>query len=83
MPMREGRERGGNALCRSRGGMRGACDGRRFAMLEALGISYAYPGTARLLYEGFDLAVAPDERVALSAPSGFGNTTRCRLLAGF
>ncbi|WP_428421222.1 ABC transporter ATP-binding protein [Paraeggerthella hominis] len=52
-------------------------------MLEACGISYAYPGTARLLYEGFDLAVAPDERVALSAPSGFGKTTLCRLLAGF
>ena len=52
-------------------------------MLEARGITYAYPGGARPLYQGFDLAVAPDERVALCAPSGFGKTTLCRLLAGY
>ena len=52
-------------------------------MLEARGITYAYPGAARALYQGFDLAVAPDERVALCAPSGFGKTTLCRLLAGY
>ena len=52
-------------------------------MLEARGITYAHPGAARPLYQGFDLAVAPDERVALCAPSGFGKTTLCRLLAGY
>ena len=52
-------------------------------MLEARGITYAYPGAARPLYQGFDLAVASDERVALCAPSGFGKTTLCRLLAGY
>lgn len=52
-------------------------------MLEARGITYACPGAARALYQGFDLAVAPDERVALCAPSGFGKTTLCRLLAGY
>ena len=52
-------------------------------MLEARGITYAYPGAARALYQGFDLAVAPDERVALCAPSGFGKTTLCRLPAGY
>ena len=52
-------------------------------MLEARGITYTYPGAARALYQGFDLAVAPDERVALCAPSGFGKTTLCRLLAGY
>ena len=52
-------------------------------MLEARGITYAYPGAARALYQGFDLVVAPDERVALCAPSGFGKTTLCRLLAGY
>ena len=51
-------------------------------MLEARGITYAYPGAARALYQGFDLAVAPDERVALCAPSGFGKTTLLRLLCG-
>ena len=37
----------------------------------------------RPLYEGFSLAVHPGERVALRAPSGFGKTTLCRLLAGY
>ncbi len=50
-------------------------------MLEAHGITFGYG--KHLLYEGFDLSVASDERVALSAPSGFGKTTLCRLLAGF
>ncbi|WP_080803157.1 ABC transporter ATP-binding protein [Arabiibacter massiliensis] len=52
-------------------------------MLEARGVSFGYPGAKRLLYEGFDLAVGVDERVALSAPSGFGKTTLCRILAGY
>lgn len=52
-------------------------------MLEARGISFGYPGAKGLLYEGFDLAAAPDERMALSAPSGFGKTTLCRILAGY
>ncbi len=50
-------------------------------MLEARGITFGYGG--RLLYEGLDLSVGPDERVALCAPSGFGKTTLCRLLAGY
>lgn len=50
-------------------------------MLEARGISFGYG--SRLLYEGLDLSFGPDERVALSAPSGFGKTTLCRLLAGY
>lgn len=51
-------------------------------MLEARGISFAYKGQ-RPIYEGFDLAVAPGERVALQAPSGFGKTTLCQMLAGY
>lgn len=53
------------------------------AMLEARGITYAYPGAPAPLYRDFDLAIGPDERVAISAPSGFGKTTLCRLLAGY
>ncbi|BAK45259.1 ABC transporter ATP-binding protein [Eggerthella sp. YY7918] len=52
-------------------------------MLEARGITFAHPGAREPLYRDFDLAVAPDERVALSAPSGFGKTTLCRLLTGY
>lgn len=51
-------------------------------MLEAKGLSFCYD-PARMIVEGFDLAVEPGERVALSAPSGFGKTTVCRLLAGY
>lgn len=52
-------------------------------MLEARNISFGYPGVAKPLYENFSLAVEPGERVALSAPSGFGKTTLCRILAGY
>jgi len=51
-------------------------------MLEAQSIVFSYPHAAPL-YDGFSLAVAPGERVALQAPSGFGKTTLCRLLAGY
>ena len=51
-------------------------------MLEARDIMFGYPG-AKPLYSGFNLQVGPGERVALQAPSGFGKTTLCRVLAGF
>lgn len=51
-------------------------------MLEARDLAFAYPGHAAV-YQGFNLSVAPGERVALQAPSGFGKTTLCQLLAGY
>lgn len=51
-------------------------------MLEARDITFGYPG-AKPLYSGFSLQVEPGEHVALQAPSGFGKTTLCRVLAGF
>lgn len=51
-------------------------------MLELKNISFGYEKGASL-YEGLDLAVAPGERVALCAPSGFGKTTLCRIMAGY
>ena len=50
--------------------------------LEARDVTFGYDA-GRPLYEGFSLAVHPGERVALRAPSGFGKTTLCRLLAGY
>ena len=50
--------------------------------LEARGVSFAYPG-GRQLFGHLDLRIEPGERVALVAPSGFGKTTLCRILAGY
>ena len=50
-------------------------------MLEARGISFGYG--SRMLYENFNFAVSPGERIALCAPSGFGKTTLCRILSGY
>ena len=52
-------------------------------MLEARGITYAYPGARTPLSRDSALAVGPADPVALSAPSGFGKTTLCRMLAGY
>ena len=51
-------------------------------MLEARGITFAYPGKPPI-YQGLDFSVEPGERVALQAPSGFGKTTLCCILAGY
>ncbi|MCL1799673.1 MAG: ATP-binding cassette domain-containing protein [Eggerthellaceae bacterium] len=51
-------------------------------MLEARNLDFAFPESP-LLLSGFSLSVAPGERVALQAPSGFGKTTLCRIVAGY
>ena len=51
-------------------------------MLEARDVSFAYK-KGREIYRGINLSVAPDERVALQAPSGFGKTTLCQILSGY
>ena len=51
-------------------------------MLEARDVSFAYK-KGREIYCGINLSVAPDERVALQAPSGFGKTTLCQILSGY
>ncbi len=50
--------------------------------LQACDLRFSYPSGPEL-YSGLDLEAAPGERVALTAPSGAGKTTLCRLLAGF
>ena len=51
-------------------------------MLEACNISFGY-GRGKLVLDDISLNVSPDERVAISAPSGTGKTTLCRILAGY
>ena len=50
--------------------------------LQARDLRFSYSGGPEL-YDGLNLEVAPGERVALTAPSGVGKTTLCRLLAGY
>ena len=52
--------------------------------LEAREIAFRYPrrGSGPVL-EGCSLTLEPGERLGLSAPSGRGKTTLCRLLAGY
>lgn len=51
-------------------------------MLQACAVTFAY-GKGAPLYRDFSLDVSPGERLHLRAPSGFGKTTLCRLLAGY
>lgn len=51
--------------------------------LEALGLSFRYPGSSHALLHEYHLRLESDERVGLTAPSGQGKTTLCALLAGY
>lgn len=51
-------------------------------MLEGRHITYAPDSKTTVLHD-VSLTVAPEERVALVAPSGAGKTTLCRILAGY
>ena len=52
--------------------------------LEAKDLTFRYPrrGSAPVL-EGVNFSLSAGERVGLSAPSGWGKTTLCKLLAGW
>lgn len=52
-------------------------------ILEAKNISFQYNKESRKILENFSLAVDSSERVGLVAPSGFGKTTFCKILAGY
>lgn len=52
-------------------------------MLQAKDLCFRYPCGKRQVLNGFTLEVQPYERVGLIAPSGFGKTTLCKILAGY
>lgn len=51
--------------------------------LEARDLSFAYGEGQKTVLEGFHLTVKSGEVVGLMAPSGYGKTTLCKLLAGY
>jgi ATP-binding cassette subfamily B protein/subfamily B ATP-binding cassette protein MsbA len=46
-------------------------------------VSFAYPGTSRLVLRAINLEVKPGETIALVGRSGSGKTTLCNLIARF
>ena len=51
--------------------------------LEASGISFRYQKGNREILNNVSLEIDSEERVGLIAPSGFGKTTFCKILAGY
>ncbi|MDO4267637.1 MAG: ATP-binding cassette domain-containing protein [Eubacteriales bacterium] len=51
--------------------------------LKASGISFRYDNGNRQILNHADLEIRGGERLGLTAPSGFGKTTLCRILAGY
>ncbi|WP_394924568.1 ABC transporter ATP-binding protein [uncultured Robinsoniella sp.] len=52
-------------------------------VLKADNISFRYDKNGREIFRDFNLEVHEEEVVGLVAPSGFGKTTLCKILAGY
>ena len=52
-------------------------------ILEAKNLSFRYEEKGRQILNQFSLCADSSERVGIVAPSGFGKTTLCKLLAGY
>ena len=52
-------------------------------ILEAKNLSFRYEESGRKRLDQFSLQVDSSERVGILAPSGFGKTTLCKILAGY
>lgn len=73
----------GEQLCDMGGDLRGHAKGIRQMRLEARDISFKYgKGTSQIL-DHVNLTVEPGESVGIMAPSGYGKTTLCKILAGY
>ena len=52
-------------------------------LLEAKNISFRYGKDTKQILNDFSLSMESHERVGIIAPSGFGKTTFCKILAGY
>lgn len=53
------------------------------SVLQAKQISFRYGENSRQILQDFNLSIKSGERVGMMAPSGYGKTTLCRVLAGY
>ena len=51
--------------------------------LEAMNISFQYDNGNRKILNNVSISLESGERVGLTAPSGFGKTTFCKILVGY
>lgn len=51
--------------------------------LEAENISFQYDNGNRKILNNVSMGLEQEERVGITAPSGFGKTTFCKILAGY
>lgn len=51
--------------------------------LRAKGLTFGYGSGQRYILEDFSFSLAEGQRLGLLAPSGYGKTTLCRILAGY
>ncbi len=51
--------------------------------LEVKDLSFSYSKNSQPLFKGVNFSIDSSERVALCAPSGFGKSTLCKILAGY
>lgn len=52
-------------------------------ILEAKNLSFRYEESGRKILDQFSLQVDSSKRLGILAPSGFGKTTLCKILAGY
>lgn len=57
--------------------------GDRIMRLEAKNVSFRYDNGNRRILNCAELALESGQRLGLEAPSGFGKTTFCKILAGY
>ncbi|MGL4982274.1 MAG: ATP-binding cassette domain-containing protein [Treponemataceae bacterium] len=52
-------------------------------MLSVEGLSFAYNKSDKKIFENLSFAIESTQIVGIAAPSGFGKTTLCKILAGY